>query len=109
MTIDSDVINLPDVETIRDILRQVIDPEVGINIVDLGLVYLIEVVPEHLRIDLTMTSPACPMGEMIADEARAALAAALPDACRPDIRLVWEPPWNASMMSADSKRHFGWQ
>ena len=109
MTINSAVTGLPDVETIRDILRQVIDPEVGINIVDLGLVYLIEVAAEHLRIEITMTSPVCPMGEMIADEARAALAAALPDGCRPDIRLVWEPPWNPSMMSADSKRHFGWQ
>lgn len=108
MTIDATTTSSPDVDVIRDVLRQVIDPEVGINIVDLGLVYLIEATPERLQIELTMTSPACPMGEMIVNEVLAVLAAMLPDTCRPDVRLVWEPPWNPSMMSDESKLHFGW-
>ena len=108
MTSEAAVTSLPDVEAIRDILRQVIDPEVGINIVDLGLVYLIEVAPERLRVEMTMTSPACPMGEMIVNEVHVALAEALPDTCQPDVRLVWTPPWDPSMMSEDSRLHFGW-
>lgn len=98
----------PDVEAVRHILRQVIDPEVGINIVDLGLVYLIEITPERLRVEMTMTSPACPMGEMIVDEVYAVLEDALPASCQPDVRLVWEPPWDPSKMSEDSRLHFGW-
>ncbi len=108
MLIETAITAPPDAEAVRDILRQVIDPEVGINIVDLGLVYLIEATPERLRVEMTMTSPACPMGEMIINEACAVLAARLPDTCQPDLRLVWEPPWEPSMMSEDSRRHFGW-
>ena len=97
-----------DTEQIRNALRQVVDPEVGANIVDLGLVYRIELAGRRLLIEMTMTSPACPMGEMIVGDVRAALKKALPDAIEPDIRLVWEPPWNASMMDEASKQHFGW-
>ncbi|TRZ90626.1 MAG: DUF59 domain-containing protein [Rhodocyclaceae bacterium] len=97
-----------DERQIRDVLRQVIDPEVGINIVALGLVYRIDVAPGHLVIEMTMTSPACPMGEMIVGDVRAALRKVLPESIRPDVRLVWEPPWNSSMMDAASKQHFGW-
>lgn len=100
---------LPDVGTIRSILRQVIDPEAGLNIVDLGLVYRVEATPERVLIEMTMTSPACPLGQMITDQVAAALAQALPKACVPEVRLVWEPPWQSSMMSEAGKRHFGWQ
>ena len=99
---------LPDEAAIRDILRQVIDPEVGMNIVALGLVYRIEVALDHLVIEMTMTSPACPMGEMIVSDVQAALAKVVPKTMRTDVRLVWEPPWNASMMDEASKQHFGW-
>lgn len=98
----------PDEAAIRDLLRQVIDPEAGINIVDLGLVYRVEVAPQAVLIEMTMTSPACPLGEMIMDQARAAVAPALPAGWSADVRLVWEPPWQPSMMSASSREHFGW-
>ena len=97
-----------DEQQVRDILRQVIDPEVGMNIVALGLVYRVEVAPGNLVIEMTMTSPACPMGDMIVGDVRAALAKVLPDSFEPDIRLVWEPPWNPSMMNEATKQHFGW-
>jgi len=100
--------NSPEVEAIRAILRKVVDPEVGVNIVDLGLVYRIDVAPQHLVIEMTMTSPACPMGEMIMDDVYAALAAALPESCQPEIRLVWEPPWDPSMMAERTRQNFGW-
>ena len=97
-----------DEQQVRDILRQVIDPEVGVNIVALGLVYRIDVAPDSLMIEMTMTSPACPMGEMIVGDVRAALRKVLPEAVQPDVRLVWEPPWNSSMMDETTKQHFGW-
>ncbi|MFO1379621.1 MAG: metal-sulfur cluster assembly factor [Chitinivorax sp.] len=104
----SNVVSNPhEPDAIRTILRQVIDPEVGINIVDMGLIYRIESSPQQLLIEMTMTSPACPMGELIEDEARAALAAALPQHTV-ELRLVWEPPWEPSMMSESAREHFGW-
>lgn len=98
-----------DADQVRDLLRQVIDPEVGMDIVSLGLVYRIDLTPGHLLIEMTMTSPACPMGEMIMDEVQTVLADALPESMRLDVRLVWEPPWDPSMMDETTKRHFGWQ
>ena len=98
----------PDIETLRDALRAVIDPEAGMNIVDLGLIYRIEVVDDALQVDMTMTSPACPMGYMIAEEAASVLRAQLSANLRPDVRVVWSPPWEPAMMSEEARRHFGW-
>ncbi len=98
----------PDEAAIRDILRQVIDPEVGMNIVDLGLVYRVEPTPDRLLIEMTMTSPACPLGDMIIENVRAALAPALPQDQALDVNLVWEPPWQPSMMNETAREHFGW-
>jgi len=95
-------------ERIRDALRTVVDPEAGINIVDLGLVYRIEVLERAVAIDLTMTSPTCPMGEMIEDEARQAAVAVLPEGYAIDLRIVWNPPWGPERMSDKARRHFGW-
>jgi metal-sulfur cluster biosynthetic enzyme len=100
---------LPDDATIRDSLRLVIDPEAGCNIVDLGLVYRIDIAPPIVGIDMTMTSPACPLGDMIIDQAREAIAPALPPGWSADIRLVWEPPWQQSMMTDAARKHFGWE
>lgn len=100
---------VPDVETVRAALRRVVDPEVGMNIVDLGLVYRIAAEADALVVEMTMTSPACPMGDMILEDAAAALEPLLPDGLRLDLRLVWSPPWEPSMMSASAKRHFDWQ
>ncbi len=99
---------LPDVSTVRNALRQVIDPEAGMNIVDLGLVYRIEVVADGVIVEMTMTSPACPMGEMITAEVVEVLQDLLPDTLRLDVRLVWSPPWDSSLMSEEARQHFGW-
>lgn len=97
-----------DTELIRAALRKVVDPEVGANIVDLGLIYRIELDGRQLLIDMTMTSPACPMGEMIVDDAYAELDRILPADCQPEIRLVWEPPWAPAMMSEKCRLSLGW-
>lgn len=98
----------PSPDAVREILRQIIDPEVGVNIVDLGLVYRIESTPESLRVAMTMTSPACPLGAMIVDDVSAALVAGLPGRPAPEVTLVWEPPWQPSMISEHGKLALGW-
>ncbi|WP_319239992.1 metal-sulfur cluster assembly factor [uncultured Propionivibrio sp.] len=92
----------------RTALRQIIDPEVGVNIVDLGLVYDIVADAGGIRVSMTMTSPACPLGEMICEEAHDAIHAAFDDGRAVDIQLVWNPPWHPEMMSADAKQALGW-
>jgi len=78
------------------------------NIVDLGLVYCINIGSRGVDVTMTMTTPACPMGGMIVDEARDAVQALLPDGAAAEVRLVWEPPWTPDMMSARAKETFGW-
>ncbi|KON80341.1 metal-sulfur cluster assembly factor [Azoarcus sp. PA01] len=101
--------SVPDVESVRTLLRRVIDPEVGVNIVDLGLVYRIDVTAEEVLIEMTMTSPACPMGDMIMDDIDAVLDGALPENLRVVVKMVWDPPWNPGMMNAEAREHFGWE
>jgi metal-sulfur cluster biosynthetic enzyme len=95
-------------DEVRDALRDVIDPEAGMNIVDLGLVYGVEAGPERIAVRMTMTTPACPMGEMIVESARDAIRAAAPSVPRIDVDLVWDPPWTPDMMSEIARGHFGW-
>ncbi len=99
---------LPIQEQVRAALRLVDDPEVGMNIIDLGLVYRIDIAPERVRVELTMTTPACPMGELITDSARRAVGAALPKHVVVDVELVWDPPWTPEMMSDSARQTFGW-
>ena len=98
----------PTEAVVRDALRAVDDPEVGMSIVELGLVYRIDVAPEGVHVAMTMTTPACPMGGMILDNARAAVAAVSPAEMPVDIELVWEPRWIPDLMSETAKRIFGW-
>ena len=99
---------MPTKEIVLNMLHNVIDPEVGMNIVDLGLVYGVEISGNKLRVDLTMTTPACPMSEMILDDARRALAGLVPEGAEIDLNLVWEPPWSPDKMSENARDHFGW-
>lgn len=99
---------LPSDDRVLEALRSVDDPEVGMNIVDLGLVYRVEVAPELVRVELTMTTPACPMGELITDNARRAVAAALPQNVAVDVVLVWDSPWTPDRMSESARQTFGW-
>ena len=98
-----------DSDKLRDALRQVVDPEVGINIVDLGLVYGLQRTVDGVRLDLTLTSPACPMGESIAAEAEFVLQECLPPGSVVEINLVWEPPWSPLRMSDKARSTLGWE
>jgi metal-sulfur cluster biosynthetic enzyme len=91
-------------------LRQVIDPEVAMDIVDVGLVYALRVPPDggpvHVR--MTMTSAACPVTDMLVEEVQAELSAALPGEPAVEVELVWEPPWTPERLSANARRFMGW-
>lgn len=97
-----------DDDAIREALRQVDDPEAGMNIVDLGLVYGIEVGDAGVRVELTMTTAACPMTDMIVDQVRDAVTATVPQGTAVNVELVWDPPWTPDRMSGIAREHFGW-
>ncbi|HYM92056.1 MAG TPA: metal-sulfur cluster assembly factor [bacterium] len=94
-------------EEVRDTLRQVVDPELGANIVDLGLVYDIQVIGARVFVTMTLTTPLCPMNEMIPDAVRQ-VAGVLPGVSGVDVELVWTPPWQPEMMSRQLKEMLGW-
>ncbi|PWC53911.1 metal-sulfur cluster assembly factor [Azospirillum sp. TSO22-1] len=96
-------------EKVRDALRTVIDPEMGIDVVELGLVYGIEVAPDNaVAVRMTMTSPACPLGEFLRESAECAIRDAVPEAPAVDVALVFEPPWTSDRISETARRQLGW-
>src|SRR5438270_7227093 len=90
-------------EMVREALREnVIDPEIGVNVVDLGLVYQIDVKESVAGVTMTLTTPACPLGPYIDQEVRTAIAD-VPGVDDVLVNLVWQPPWDPSKMSEDAK------
>lgn len=95
-------------DEIREALKTVQDPEAGMSIVDLGLVYRIRVESGRVSVDMTMTSPACPVAPYIVDESIAAIRAVAPEGTDVQVELVWEPPWTPERMSPEAQGRFGW-
>jgi len=95
-------------DAIRRALRLVTDPEVGVNIVDLGLVYDVVVDGDRALIRLTMTSAGCPLHAVITQQAAAAVRANLPELREVEVELVWEPAWTPAMMSPAARAALGW-
>jgi metal-sulfur cluster biosynthetic enzyme len=89
-------------------LHRVVDPEVAMSIVDVGLVYGVTVTPERLHVVVTMTSAACPVADVILDDVDTELGAIVPTGMAVDIELAWEPPWSTDRMSAGAKAFMGW-
>ncbi len=88
-------------ERILEVLKPVQDPEIGLGIVDLGLVYDINITPEgKVQIKMTLTTPACPYGEMLLMQAQRAVAS-LEGVKDVELTLVWDPPWNPKEMCSD--------
>ena len=91
-------------EEILDALSQVYDPEIGIDIVNLGLVYETELAEDGmLTVDMTLTSPYCPMGNIIQSQAHAVVAS-LPGVKDVQVNLVWQPPWDPHTMASEEAR-----
>ena len=100
--------SVPDESAVWDALRTVSDPEVGENVVDLGLVYRIDCAPGRVRVDMTMTSPACPMSGQIAAEAEDAIRSACAGLQEVIVDIVFDPPWTPERMSEQVRQRFGW-
>jgi metal-sulfur cluster biosynthetic enzyme len=89
---------------IRAALREVVDPELGVNIVDLGLVYRVEVDDHVARITMTMTSPACPLRDYLQDLVESTVTTRVPDVQHVIVEIVTDPPWTADLMSDAARR-----
>ena len=89
---------------VREALRDVIDPELGVNIVDLGLIYGIGMGDHSVTITMTMTSPACPLRDYLQDLVESAVTARVPDAQTVTVEIVTEPPWTEDLMSDAARR-----
>tara|TARA_B100000614_G_scaffold262253_1_gene294913 strand:+ start:8612 stop:9163 length:552 start_codon:yes stop_codon:yes gene_type:complete len=93
-----------------EIMKTCYDPEIPVNIVDLGLIYDLKIEKSQseleIKIKMTLTAPGCGMGPVIADDVKSKLSS-LPKVTNVDVELVWEPAWNKSMMSDSAKLELG--
>jgi metal-sulfur cluster biosynthetic enzyme len=93
-------------EQARETLKQIEDPEIGLNIVDLGLVYDVEVIDKKIYVRMTLTSPGCPVGPQILNGAKMVLQD-LEDVEDVDIELVWEPFWSPERINPEYRAILG--
>ena len=95
-------------ELARKALRAVKDPELGLNIIDIGLIYDLDIDEAGVvHVTMTLTSPGCPVGAEIMADVRQTLAE-LEGVTSVDLELVWEPPWTPALMSESARGFFGW-
>lgn len=112
------VVAWPDADTVpwdppsgcryRGLLKEVIDPELGVNIVDLGLVYDVRVIDGVARVEMTLTTPGCPLGSYFEDTIAECLWGA-PGVNEVDVQIVFDPPWRPELMSDAAKSQLGWR
>lgn len=95
-------------QILESLRRSVIDPEVGINIVDLGLVESLEVSPEGIVLGLIMTTPTCPQGESLLDQSRRAIEAVAAANQSVEAVLLDSPFWTPQRMSEEARQRLGW-
>ncbi len=93
-------------EAVRAVLKDVYDPEIPINVVDMGLIYRVEVVGADVTIDMTLTGRGCPMHGFIAEMVRRKVSE-LPGVGTVTVNIVWDPPWNPSMMAREVRIKYG--
>lgn len=89
------------------VLSNVYDPELGINLVELGLVYKLEVKHGEAAVEMTLTTPGCPMSDSMPEAVERALLG-IPGIARVTVDLVWEPRWVPERMTDRAKRELGW-
>ncbi len=96
-------------EKVREALRRVMDPELGISVVDLGLVAAIRTTGQTVDVDLGMTSPTCPLGPMIKSDAEAAVRTAMPPGTQVTVHMRDDIAWDPSLMTPEAKSLLGWK
>jgi len=89
-------------ESVTEVLRAVFDPELRLSVVDLGLIYGVDIQNDgrNIEVRMTLTSPACPFGPVLVDVVRT-VAGSLPGVDTADVRIVWDPPWDPRTMASD--------
>jgi metal-sulfur cluster biosynthetic enzyme len=92
--------------SVYDALRECYDPEIPVNLVDLGLIYDVKIIDEWVGVKMTLTSPGCGMSGMISQNVRNKVLA-LPGVKEADVRIVWQPAWSPAMMSPEAKKKLG--
>ena len=97
----------PTKEQVLEALKRVHDPEIPVDIVNLGLVYAVAIEDGIVRVKMTTTSPGCPVGDFLAAEAKRAVER-LEGVDAVGVEFVWDPPWGPEMMSAEAKQKLGW-
>lgn len=89
-------------------LKRVVDPEVALDIVEVGLVYGVRVAGQRVDLDVTMTTAACPVTDSIVHDIETELDRSLPEALLIHVELVWEPPWTPERLGARARLFMGW-
>ena len=95
-------------QEVIDTLKTIYDPEIPVNIYDLGLVYKIDISEENdIQVDMTLTSPACPVAETLPTMIEQAIKLQIPETKMSVVQVVWEPPWDQSKMSESAQLELG--
>lgn len=94
-------------EEVYEVLRMCYDPEIPVNIVDLGLIYDVEIDGSTVNVKMTLTAPGCGMGGMIAGQARQKILDNVDGVEEANVDLVWDPPWDPSRISDEAKEKLG--
>ncbi|HEY6199944.1 MAG TPA: iron-sulfur cluster assembly protein [Candidatus Binatia bacterium] len=94
-------------EEIYEALRMCYDPEIPVNIVDLGLIYDVQIEGSTVNVKMTLTAPGCGMGGMIAGQARQKILDNIDGVEEANVDLVWDPPWDPSRISEEAKQKLG--
>lgn len=97
-----------DADRVWAALAEVIDPEVGIDVVNLGLVYDVRAEGGRVQVRMTMTTPACPLGPYMREEAEAAIRGTCPEVEVVEVWIVLDPPWSPERMTDDARKQLGW-
>ncbi len=94
-------------EKVMEALATVNDPELMLPLVDLGLIYGVDIQDDDVVVTMTLTTPACPMNQYIGAQVEEALRDQVPEVKNVGVNIVWSPPWNPNMMSEDAKMELG--
>lgn len=97
---------MPTIEEVYAAVGEVIDPDLGLPILDMGLVYKVDMVEDRVEIEFTLTSPACPVGDILIEDLQETVRART-GVENVTAQIVWDPPWNQDMMSEELKLTLG--
>lgn len=106
MNIPDSTLATPD--KVQAALQEVVDPELGVNIVDLGLVYGVDVTDGCVRVTMTLTTPGCPLHASMSEAAERAIRVLVPGVRQIAVDLVWDPPWSPERITHQGRKELGW-